>query len=209
MKSLIIIGLAAVVGGCARTEQFEQTAEKMQELEKRVARIEGDLYTIEVKSAPKSEKKSTFAPAAKVEKKVADAKIDAFLKEYLNVTFGDDIGRFPVRPEDKDECIPLGVCRCIPVVKKFKYLDKAYGRFEDGKLYRVDFYCDIDKKYSYDSTKEKVNQAIADLAVTLGLPSDAFLKWGRTRNVTSYTCSHDQDEFHRHGCRRFGVAFTR
>ena len=151
MKNLIIIGLAAVVGGCAKDEQLEQMYEKMRELEKRVARIEGDLYTIEVKSAPKPEKKPTFAPAAKVEKKVADAKIVAFLKEYLNVTFGDDIGRFPVRPEDKDERIPaVGVCRCIPVVKKFKYLDKAYGRFEDGKLYRVDFYCDIDKKYSYD-----------------------------------------------------------
>jgi len=60
MNKIAIIGLAAFAG-CATTKQVEELAVKLdgekircEELEQRLSRIEGDLYHVEVKSAPKS-----------------------------------------------------------------------------------------------------------------------------------------------------------
>ena len=124
------------------------------------------------------------------EKKAVDAKIDAFLKEHLGVQFGDSIDKSPGEKQDANPNTRRGALlrsrglageptnsadtRNIPVLKKFKYFDKAYGKFFEGKLYRVEFRANIDKKYSFDSTREKINQAVADLAATLGLESSAF-----------------------------------
>ena len=162
-----------IVAGCATTDQLAEANAKVKELEKRVAKIEGDLYKVEVKRAPKQVAEPKFVPAKEVEQNVIDAKIDAFIKEYLGVQFGDGIDKFPQKMERYGSHMD-NRARVIPVLKKFKYFDKAEGRFEDGKLYGVRFYADIDAKYSIDSTNEKINQALADMAVTFGLASDAF-----------------------------------
>ena len=229
MKKLITICVGLIVAGCATTTQLEETKgqlaaadTKIQDLEKRLARIEGDLYRVEVKSAPKVEKpeppkpaEPKFVPAKEVEKKVVDAKIDAFLKEYLGVQFGDSIDKFSGGEKN---------CRVIPVLKKFKYFNKAYGKFIDGKLYRVLICADIDKKFSVDSTREKIEQAFADLAVTLDLQSTAFnvtegamtLPQGY-KNLSSYNIRKVDGrdwvmywrEAHRpNGFRRYGASIT-
>ena len=219
MKKLITICVGLIVAGCATTTQLE-------EIEKRLARIEGDLYKVEVKSAPKVEKPEAkkaaqpkFVPAKEVEKNVVDAKIDAFLKEYLGVQFGDSIDKFPEMIDNRHT-----MERVVPVLKKFKYFDKAVARFTHGKLYRVVFIADIDAKYSLDSTNEKMEQVFADLGVTLGLASTAFnTKQGAktvdnaSKNPTSYTLYRHvepHDWFHfgdirpPRGFRRYGASIS-
>lgn len=174
MKKLTIVFVGLIVAGCATTAQLDN-------IEKRLARIEGDIYKIEIKSASNQEKKDTgrkFVLSEDVEKKVVDAKIDSFLKEYLGVQFGDSIDKFPEEMEIASftnlGAIPVPKPRVIPVLKNFKYFDKAYGYFFEGKLYSVNFYVDIEEKYSIDSINPKIDQSIADLAVSLGLVSTAF-----------------------------------
>lgn len=173
MKKMIVICIGVIMAGCATTDQLKEANAKIQELEKKVARIEGDLYKVEVKSAPKQAAVPKLVPAKEVEQNVIDAKINAFIKEYLGVQFGDSIDGFPQKMERYGRHMD-NLARVIPVLKKFKYFDKAEGMFEDGKLYGVKFYTDIDTKYSVDSTTEKIDQALADMAVTFGLSSTAF-----------------------------------
>lgn len=202
MKKLITICVGLIVAGCATISQLEEIEKRLariegdttiQDHEKRLVRIEGDLYRVEVKSAPKVEKPEVkkpaepkFVPAKEVEKNVADAKVDAFLKEYFGVQFGDSIDKFPgkVLGGEKDRSGVNISRKEIPVLKKFKYFNKAHGDFCDGWLCEVIFCAEIDAKYSVDSTNEKMNQAFADLAVTLGLDGNAFGL--RTRNISSY-----------------------
>ena len=148
------------------------------------------------------------------EKKAVDAKIDAFLKEYLGVQFGDSIDKLPGEKN----------CRVIPVLKKFKYFNKAYGKFIDGKLYSVLICADIDEKFSVDSTREKIEQAFADLAVTLDLQSTAFNVTEGTmrlpqgyKNLSSYRIrkvdGRDwvrswREAHHPNGFRRYGASIT-
>lgn len=55
----------------------------------------------------------------------------------------------------------------------FKTSLSAYSG-EEGKLYAVSFFADIEDKYSIDSTNERISKTRADLAATFGLASDAF-----------------------------------
>lgn len=174
MYKLTVICLGLIVGGCA-TNQLAESNNKIQELERRIARIEGDLYKIDVKSAPKQVVERTLNPAKEVERNVVDAKINAFIKEYIGVQFGDSIEKYPQLIEGYTGYMS-NIVRRITVLKKFKYFDKAEGYFEDGKLYDIRFFADFDKKYSIDSIDEKANQAIVDMAVTLGLPNTVFDK---------------------------------
>lgn len=218
MNKLIIVCAGMIVAGCATTDQLAEANARVQELEKRVAKIEGDLYKVEEKSAPKQVAEPKFVPAKEVEQNVIDAKIDAFIKEYLGVQFGDGIDKFPKKMEGYGMHMD-NQARVIPVLKKFKYFDKAEGRFEDGKLYGVRFYADIDAKYSIDSTDEKINQALADMAVTFGLASTAFdginyrIRLLRRRGMTgqdreptsSYSLSKHDGESAPAGFRRRGA----
>ena len=174
MKNIAILTVATIITGCATTSQIDEANARVQELEKRLARIEGDLYKVEEKSAPKQEKKAEpkFVPAKEVEQSVIDTKINAFLSEYLGVAFGDSIDKYPNAIEGRDYLYDR--YRIITVRKKFQYFDKALAHFEGGKLYAVSFFADIDDKYSIDSTNERIDQTRADLAVTFGLASDAF-----------------------------------
>jgi len=209
MNKLIMVCAGMIVAGCATTDQLAEANAKVKELEKRVAKIEGDLYKVEVKRAPKQVAEPKFVPAKEVEQNVIDAKIDAFIKEYLGVQFGDGIDKFPQKMERYGSHMD-NRARVIPVLKKFKYFDKAEGRFEDGKLYGVRFYADIDAKYSIDSTNEKINQALADMAVTFGLASTAFDRFyrmtGQDREPTSsYSLSKHDGESAPAGFRRRGA----
>ena len=164
------IALLLGVVGCATTSQIEESNIRILDLEKKIARIEGDLYRVEVKSAPKQQAaEQKFVPAKEVEQNVIDTKIDAFLKEYLGVAFGDSIEKYPktngFRHED---------CREITVQKRFQYFDKACAGFCDGKLCWVEFFANIDKKYSIDSVNQRIDQTLADMAVTFGIASDSF-----------------------------------
>ena len=157
--------------GCATTSQIEESNNRILDLEKKLARIEGDLYRVEVKSAPKQQVvEPKFVPAKEVKQNVIDTKIDAFLKEYLDVAFGDSIEKYQNPPKGHDgyQSVPIQVRR------KFQYFDKAGANFYDGKLYQVVFFADIDKKYSIDSTNQRINQTLADMAVTFGVASDSF-----------------------------------
>ena len=172
----------------------EREAER-EEQRKQLLAIQEELRRVRESKVTANEEERKRAEAEKAakeaeEKKAVDAKIDAFLKEHLGVQFGDSIDKFPGEKQDANPNTRRGALlrsrglageptnsadtRNIPVLKKFKYFDKAYGKFFEGKLYRVEFRANIDKKYSFDSTSEKINQAVADLAATLGLESSAF-----------------------------------
>lgn len=203
-KTLLVCAVG-LVGGCATNSQIDNANIQIGALESRIARIEKDLYRVEVKSAPKQAVEPKFVPAAEVEQNVIDTKIDAFLKEYLGAQFGDSIDLYPepVRDYLKDRL------RYIQVKKPFGYLDKAIGKFAEGKLYRVNFFADIDKKYSEDSVDERINQTLADLAVSFGLASDTFSTRRRPRTESSvhssYNLSRYDGEFAPNGFRRCGA----
>lgn len=172
MRKVILLGAVAVVAGCATTTQVDNANVRISELESRIARMEKDLYRVEVKAAPKQVAEPKFVPAKEVEQNVIDTKIDAFLKEYLGVAFGDPIEKYPQMIDGRGRLKDR--YRVVAVKKKFQYFDKALAHFVDGNLYAVSFFADIDKKYSIDSTNERINKTLADLAVTFGLASDAF-----------------------------------
>ena len=182
-----------------RREVEEQREAEREEQRKQLLAIQEEIRRVrESKAAEMAKeeerKRAEAEKAAKEaeEKKVADAKIDAFLMEHLGVQFGDSIDKFPEEKQDANpntrrsallrsrfgglagEPTNSADTRNIPVLKKFKYFDKAYGKFFEGKLYRVEFRANIDKKYSFDSTREKINKAVADLSATLGFESPAF-----------------------------------
>lgn len=75
MNKLIIVCAGMIVAGCATTDQLAEANARVQELEKRVAKIEGDLYKVEEKSAPKQVAEPKFVPAKEVEQNVIDARI--------------------------------------------------------------------------------------------------------------------------------------
>ena len=75
MKKLIIVWVGLIVSGCATTSRQDEEKAKIENLEKRVARIEGDLYKVEA-TTPGSAT-TTFAPAKDVENNVVNAKIDS------------------------------------------------------------------------------------------------------------------------------------
>ena len=176
MNKCYFIAVLSGMVGCATTSQVEESNNRILDLEKKIARIEGDLYRVEVKSAPKQQvAEPSFVPAKEVEQNVIDTKIDAFLKEYLGVAFGDSIEKYPETIEGRPDWVKNWI-RIIPVQKRFQYFDKAMARFHDGILYEVEFFADIDKKYSIDSTNQRIDQALADMAVTFGIASDSFKK---------------------------------
>ena len=171
-KMAIGFCVVAAVSGCVSQSAYDSLAKENKELSERVARIEGDLYNVEEKSADAIKVTPKFIPAPKVEQNVLDAKINSFLKEYVGAQFGDPIDKFPdlVIGRSRDGM----KYRQIPALKKFQYFDRAVGVFEDGKLYEISFFAHIDMKYSVDSTNQRINQTLADLAVTLGLDSNVL-----------------------------------
>ena len=205
MNRCYYVVLLSCMVGCATTSQIEESNNRIRDLEEKIARIEGDLYRVEVKSAPKQQAaEPKFVPAKEVEQNVIDTKIDAFLKEYLGIAFGDSIEQYPQTLDGRK------MLRVIPVLKKFQYFDKALASFYDGKLYSVEFFADIDVKYSIDSTNERIDQALADMAVTFGIASDSFnSQMLRLREATSsYFLGKCNDELAPKGFRRRGAKIT-
>ena len=204
MNKCYYIAVLSGMVGCVTTSQIEESNNRILDLEKKIARIEGDLYRVEVNPAPKQQvAEPKFVPAKEVEQNVIDTKIDAFLKEYLGVAFGDSIEKYPKTTENGDWF------RIIPVRKRFQYLDKAIARFHNGGLYEVMFFADIDKKYSIDSTNQRIDQTLADMAVTFGIASDSFKHRGRRGEPRpSYGLSTCSGEYAPNGFRRCGAKIS-
>jgi len=183
MKLVSVIGVGLLVAGCATTEQLEQANARADALEQRLARIENDLYRVEVKRAPALAPKPlpALAPVKPLERTVQEMKIKAFLKEYIGAEFRDADAKFPTRHSIRGG-LPWDMYGSVsvPVVKNFGYLDKAGVWFEDGQLYAAVIYMEADRKYSYDSVCEQFNRTVCDLWVTLGLPA------GRVEGGTRY-----------------------
>lgn len=168
MKKMIMMLVAGVatfsVIGAGSLE------ERVMQLEERLSRIEKDLYTIGEKKIPSVEVADPkLVPLPPIEQRVLQAKINAFLKEHFQAQLGDPIDKYPekIRPS-------MNQFRKIPVARNFHYFDKAAGGFRCGKLSSIYYYCEFDKKYSYASCLERIDQIQAHLAVAIGLPEDTF-----------------------------------
>ena len=106
----------------------------------------------------------------KVDSKVVQTNVDAFLEKHLSVRFGDPITNFPV-------VVAGGVFDClreVPVMQKFRHFDHAIGKFVADKLCEVYFFVDVPKKYSKASAEERIDQDLFDLAKAMGIPSKVF-----------------------------------
>ena len=185
ISSCLFATCALITAGNTPTEQ------RVQQLEERMSRIEKSLRAIEEKTAPstrregsvEAERKSQMDQLMQIQEdlrrqqekeKLAqtgtgtahDARMSAFLKEHFGVQFGDPIEKFPLRASacNSDQS------RMIPVVKAFQYFNKAIGYFDDGQLTKVEFFADLDKTYSWNSCKLRIDQACLDLSHILGLP---------------------------------------
>lgn len=206
-RTMMAVGFCGIIAicGCVSQSAYDSLVKENKDLCERVARIERDLYKVEEKSAATIKVAPKFVPAPKVEESVLDAKINSFLKEYVGAQFGDSIEKFPDPTTGRRRNDSR--CRKIHVLKKFQYFDSAYGVFIDGKLYEIRFYVDVDKKYSVDSMNQRINQTLADIAVTLGLDSDALIK-DREHWVSRWCWIGKQNgEDSPAGYRRRGVTF--
>ena len=104
-------------------------------------------------------------PLKKTPVSVCNTRVSAFLKEYFGVQFGEPIEKFP-QPASANN----SGSRMIPVVKTFQYFNKAIGYFDEGQLTKVEFFVDLDKKYSWNSCMLRIDQTYLDLCPVLGLP---------------------------------------
>ena len=97
--------------------------------------------------------------------KTPDAAVDAFLRDYVGVQFGDDISKIK---GFEDECY------MIPMKKNFHYFTKAACYYRKGKLYRVQIMADIGTEYSQNSTDAQLKKSMAAFAQMIGLPESYF-----------------------------------
>ena len=175
MKILdVAVSSMILVCGCVTQGDHEALRADYHALNERVARMENDLYKIEIKTAPRemSEKveDKKFEPNKDVEVSVIDIKTETFLKEYVGVSFGDDISSVKDDKESNDR-----YSRNVKMLKPFKYFDKAYLSFTDGKLTYIQIQASIEKKFSRDSVMKRFKEACDDLSVTLGYQADFSL----------------------------------
>lgn len=135
-----------------------------------------------------------------------DARIDAFIKDHLGVSFGDPIERFPKRAGRSRIW-----AREIPVIKPSGYLDTAVGMFEDGRLYQIEFVADFDGRYSVESIDQGVQKTLAEVSAEMELPVNPF---GPRRSLgqllpTKYTLSTSVlGELGPRGCFRRGLQIS-
>ena len=206
-RTMMAVGFCGITAicGCVSQSAYDSLVKENEDLCERVARIERDLYKVEEKSATSLKVAPKFVPALNVEQSVLDAKINSFLKEYVGAQFGDPIDKFPdlVVGRSRDDM----KYRQIPALKKFQYFDHAFGVFEDGKLYEISFFAHIDMKYSVDSTNQRINQTLADLAVTLGLDSSVFAERSEYRATKQCLLKKYNGTPLRAGYRRRGITF--
>lgn len=94
-----------------------------------------------------------------------DEAVSSFVKDHLNVQFGDDATNLNVYADKQF---------MINMKKNFGYFDKAAVYYRGGKLYRVNIWADIFKSYSLQSTNERMHEALEAIALQLGLPAEYF-----------------------------------
>lgn len=189
-----VLGLLSVVlyCGCVSQSDYDVLVADFRAMNDRVSKMESDLYKVEIKKAPRDtsakveEKK--FEPNKDVEVAVIDAKTEAFIKEYVGVKFGDDISTI----KDDDESNGRNT-RNIKLVKPFRYFDKAYLGFTDGKLTSIRIEAWVEKKFSYDSVKKRYEEACDDLALTLGYQQNFSLPVRLRRENKRPTVSISKD----------------
>lgn len=189
-----VLGLLSVVlyCGCVSQSDYDVLVADFCAMNDRVSKMESDLYKVEIKKAPRDtsakveEKK--FEPNKDVEVAVIDAKTEAFIKEYVGVKFGDDISTI----KDDDESNGRNT-RNIKLVKPFRYFDKAYLGFTDGKLTSIRIEAWVEKKFSYDSVMKRYEEACDDLALTLGYQQNFSLPVRLRRENKRPTVSISKD----------------
>jgi len=163
--------MTALFCGCVSQSDYDALAADFRAMNDRVSKMEGDLYKVEIKTAPRDNaskvEEKRFEPNKDVELAVIDTKTEAFIKEYVGVKFGDDISTV----KDDDESNSRN-SRKIKMVKPFKYFDKAQLYFTDGKLTHIRLEASIEKKFSQDSVMKRFKEACDDLSLTLGYQSD-------------------------------------
>lgn len=99
-----------------------------------------------------------------------DAAVDAFLRDYVGVQFGDDISKINGYEDTQ---------YMIPMQKEFQYFDKVCTYYRKGKLYRVNVWADIGKEYSQNSTEEQIRKTLSALEKELSLPQNYFAAHSR------------------------------
>lgn len=189
-----VLGLLSVVlyCGCVSQSDYDVLVADFRAMNDRVSKMESDLYKVEIKKAPRdtSEKveEKKFEPNKDVEVAVIDAKTEAFIKEYVGVKFGDDISTI----KDDDESNGRNPCN-IKLVKPFRYFDKAYLGFTDGKLTSIRIEAWIERKFSLDSVMKRYKEACDDLALTLGYQQNFSLPVRLIRENKRPTVSISKD----------------
>jgi len=192
-----IASIATVlICGCVSQSDYEALSADCKAMNDRLTKIESDLYKIEIKQAPRDSSQKTeekkFEPNKDVEIEVINTKVNAFIKEYVGVSFGDDIAT--VKDDDENNG---RYSRNIKMVKPFKYFDKAYLEFTDGKLTCVRIDASIDKKFSAESVEKRFREVRDDLASSLGFQQDFRLpqKFRRERKSTDFYIDTGTDTY--------------
>jgi len=105
--------------------------------------------------------------------KTPDEAVDAFLRDYVGVQFGDDIAKINGFEDNQYK---------LPMKKPFHHFTHASCYYRKGKLYRVNIWADIGQEYSFTSTAPQIRSALCSMAEQMGLPR-------------SYFANHRHDEF--------------
>lgn len=155
---------------------------KIHDLEKRISRIEQDLYKIEEVATSKRVKPIKFAPAKAVKPNVVEVRLNAFLKEYAGVSFGDDF--YAVHPEETRKDIGRSQCMGpFQMKKRFRWLTQYYVHICFGKVMKIQLRGRCDGKYSVNATRAELEKIVDEINLMIG--SDARIENNHWCHFTS------------------------
>ena len=202
MKRLIIVSMFGIVAaGCATTSRVD-------ELEQRLARIEGDLYSVNavtVDSEDSNRKKQRqINPSKAVEGNVVAVRLDAFLREYTGFTFGDDF--YKDHPEFIEKKLPSNVpVGIFDMKKRFRWLTKCTVRICVGKVFYIGMWGDCDGQYSENAILGELDKIVEEINQIIGADThmDVANRWCRFTSDSYARLSFDREKDHV----RFHVGF--
>ncbi len=164
MLTVSCVGLLAFSGVI---QLYADSDAKIRDLEKRISRIEQDLYKIDERASSKRVNPIKLAPAKAVAPNVVEVRLNAFLKEYAGVAFGDDF--YAVHPEETRKDIPsnwfLGP---FQMRKRFRWMTQYHVRICLGKIVSIKLCGRCDGKYSTNATRAELEKIVDEINLMIG-----------------------------------------
>jgi len=166
MKKLLFVSLGVVMAGCATTNQLTASNAKIEELNKRISRIENDLYKVSRTSNVKAVAKSVPPRPLCYSDKAQMVRLNEMMSKRLGVEFGQaPIEGYPLL----ENCSNSLLTQRVKPVKRFGWFNRWELQYCCNKLVSLRLIADFDRSYSQMSIAEKIVGFYNNIACELGL----------------------------------------